>query len=170
MALCYTNVLYVLLKNFKQIDEYFKIKAPYSKEQTEYPNFGEISLQGGRNPEILKLWLSMLSVGRNGYGNLIRYSYEMTKKFHAQIIARDFLEIATIPETNIICFKGKDDAWTSNLQEFLLTNYNIFLSIPRYKRGGLWLRVVLLNPYFTEAHIKIVFDAIDKFYFSNKAR
>jgi len=86
------------------------------------------------------------------------------------IQTRPFLALASQPEMNLVCFRGcpvwlpadQWDTWNRNLQQYLLAEAGTFLSLPRY-RGQNWLKVVLLNPYTTEADIQRLVRAIDQF-------
>ena len=71
----------VLFRDFDKMVEKFRISAPYMKDQSSYINLGEISVQGTKYAEVVKLWLSLLSLGKNGYEQLIDYSFDLTKKF-----------------------------------------------------------------------------------------
>lgn len=160
----------VLFRDFDKMVENFRIAAPYMKDQYSYINLGEINVQGTKYAEVLKLWLSLLSFGKNGYKQLIDYSFELTKKFVNEISKRHYLKLVSQPEMNLVCFRGEPtyissnnfDSWNERLQNFLVKETDFFLSIPKYK-NSLWLRTVLLNPFLTPAHIDQLFEHIDKF-------
>ncbi|KOP23321.1 2-diaminobutyrate decarboxylase [Hapalosiphon sp. MRB220] len=158
----------VLFKDIATLVNAFRIQAPYMSDPDDFINLGEISVQGTRHAEILKLWLSLQHIGKIGYSHLIEESYHLTDYFIQQINKRSFLEIASQPETNLICFRGvpawvsktKWDDWNADLQAHLLQKSKIFLSLPIY-RGSRWLRAILLNPYTDEKVISRLFDEID---------
>jgi len=160
----------VLFRDFNKMIDNFRISAPYMKEQNAYINLGEINIQGSKYAEILKLWLSLQSLGKKGYSELINYSFYLTKKFEQKISKRPFLELTSKSEMNILCFRGapnylaseKFDKWNENLQLYLLNQTDFFLSLPKYK-NNLWLRAVLLNPFLTSEHIENLFEHIDNY-------
>ena len=160
----------VLFKDINLLNQAFRIKAPYMRDDKNLVNLGEISIQGTRHAEVLKLWLSLQYVGKRGYTQLIEESYQLTDYFLQQIKKRTFLETAGALETNLICFRGMPpwilestwDRWNADLQAYLLDQGNTFLSLPKY-RGHYWLRAVLLNPYTDEKVIDHLFDHIDAF-------
>lgn len=160
----------ILFRDFNKMVENFRISAPYMKEQSAYINLGEINVQGTKYAEVVKLWLSLQSLGKNGYEKLIDYSFYLTEEFEIEISKRPFLKLTSKPEMNIICFRGEPtnfnvenfDNWNENLQQYLVSQTDFFLSLPKYK-NGLWLRTVLLNPFLSLEHIKTLFKHIDNY-------
>ncbi len=160
----------VLFRDLKSAHTQFRIAAPYMHQDEDWPNLGEISVQGTRHADILKLWLSLQHIGRAGYAALINDSYPRTAEFAAQIQARPYLTLASPPEMNILCFRGTPDwlaptewdAWNRALQQTLIQTRRFFLSLPRYQ-GAAWLKAVLLNPYTERSHILDLFQHIDHF-------
>lgn len=165
----------VLFRDFDKMVENFRISAPYMKDQNLYINLGEINVQGTKYAEVVKLWLSLLSLGKNGYKQLIDYSFDLTDKFVDEISKRNYLKLASKPETNLICFRGeptnlnatKFDSWNKRLQNYLVKETDFFLSLPKYK-NNLWLRTVLLNPFLTPKNIENLFEHIDTFEKDNR--
>ena len=168
MYVAKTSVM-VLFRDMATLIKAFRIQAPYMRDTEDFINLGEISVQGTRHAEILKLWLSLQHIGKKGYAQLIEESYRLTDCFVHQIKKRPFLEIASEPETNLVCFRGVPswvsstewDRWNTNLQSHLLENGKTFLSLPTY-RGSRWLRAVLLNPYTDEETLLHLFEEIGK--------
>ena len=165
----------VLFRDFDKMVENFRISAPYMKAQNSYINLGEINVQGTKYAEVVKLWLSLLSLGKNGYKQLIDFSFELTDKFVTEISKRNYLKLVSQPEMNLICFRGEPtnlnkiefDNWNEKLQNYLVKETDFFLSLPKYK-NSLWLRTVLLNPFLTIGHIENLFEHIDKFENDNR--
>lgn len=160
----------VLFRDMATLTKAFRIQAPYMGSAEDFINLGEVSVQGTRHAEILKLWLSLQHIGKQGYNQLIDESYRLTNYFFQQVKSRSFLAAAGEPEMNLICFRGVPswisadewNSWNTTLQTYLLQQGNTFLSLPTY-RGDRWLRAVLLNPYTEEETIDHVFDHIDSF-------
>jgi len=160
----------LLVRDLAQLRSAFQVGLPYMQQADDgFTNLGEISIQGTRHADVLKLWLSLRHLGQRSYGHLVDESYRLTAYFVTQVKARSFLVLASSPEMNIVCFRGvpdwvdatRWDQWNRDLQQNLLTA-GFFLSIPRY-RGALWLRSVLLNPYTDEGWITKLFEQMDQF-------
>ncbi|WP_378410160.1 pyridoxal phosphate-dependent decarboxylase family protein [Rhodocytophaga aerolata] len=160
----------VLFRDFQNMVKSFQVAAPYMKAQPEFINLGEISIQGTKKAEVLKLWLSLTSIGKQGYEQLIDYNLHLTKIFTEELSKRTYLKVSSQPELNIVCFRGEPeyigdhayDQWNEQLQGYLLKNAGYFISLPTYK-NNVWLRVVLLNPFFKKEHINVLFEHIDAF-------
>lgn len=168
----------VLFKQFELLNQYFRIGAPYMGEDAQWPNLGELTIQGTRHPDILKLWLSLQHIGTAGYAEIVRHNYSLTKQFVRAVKSRPCLELASEPQTNLVCFRmvleGIDgqqcDRLNGQLQHYLLNlqpnepkgQTPVFLSLPTY-RGSRWLKAVLLNPYTRPETIEHLFDGIDSF-------
>jgi len=159
----------VLVRDVAVLDRAFRLRAAYAADTDAFTDLGEISVQGTRHADVLKLWLSLLHLGPGGYARLIDASYDRTARFVEHIRQRPFLELATTPETNLVCFRAvpaplsvdRQDAWNARLHAFLRER-GVFLSLPAF-RGHRWLRAVLLNPYTDETTLDRLFDAIDAF-------
>ena len=159
-----------LFRDYSLLDRAFRITASYTRAADDFINLGEIGVQGTRHADVLKLWLALQHVGRRGFGELIDHGYALAARVAHEAGQRPFLELASQPETNIVCLRGcpdwlpdgQWDDWTSNLQQTLLREEQIFVSLPLY-RGSRWMRVILLNPYTDDDVIERMFRHIDEF-------
>ena len=160
----------VLFKNRELLETEFRISAPYMND-TNFTNLGEISVQGTRHADILKLYLSLQHIGLKGYEQLLNESYLLVEEFVTQVKKRPYLQLASEPDTNLCCFRGTPkyfdskqwDKWNLALQQFLFNEEGVFFSLPTY-RGERWLRAVLLNPFTSVDKIRKIFNRIDEFY------
>lgn len=161
----------VLFRDLGELQRHFQIAAPYMNTEADWVNLGEISVQGTRHADVLKLWLSLQHLGLKGCEALIDASYDLTAHFVAAIRQRPYLALATEPEMNVICFRGCPkgrspdtwDQWNQDLQQYLLTVGNGFISLPVYKQQR-WLKAVLLNPFTTPARVDQLFVHMDDFW------
>jgi glutamate/tyrosine decarboxylase-like PLP-dependent enzyme len=157
-----------LFRDMEEMKDVFRIEAPYMREQTAVPNLGEIGVQGTRHADVLKLWMTLRHLGREGLEQLIDESYHLTEYFLARVEERSDLQVAATPEMNLVCFRGEPegldgeacDQWNDDLQQSLLRDADVFLSLPRLD-GRNWLRAVLLNPFTETAHIDVLFEHVD---------
>jgi glutamate/tyrosine decarboxylase-like PLP-dependent enzyme len=152
------------------LQEAFRVSAPYMRGDDAVPNLGELSVQGTRRAAVLKLWLTFQHLGREGLRQLIDESYRLTAVLHDHVAEHDALEVASEPETNIVCFRAapdwcppaERDALNERLQRRLLSEHDVFVSLPTY-RDARWLRIVLLNPFTNETTLDRLFDGLDGF-------
>jgi glutamate/tyrosine decarboxylase-like PLP-dependent enzyme len=152
----------------------FRIGAPYMGEANDNAiNIGEVSLQGTRHADVLKLWMTLQHLGKAGCAEIMNHNFDMTDAFLAHVKHRPVLRIATPtePEMNIVCFRSEPehlpeddwDEWNTKLQDYLLVHANCFLALPVYN-GGRWLKVVLLNPFTSEREFELLFEKLDEFH------
>ncbi len=160
----------MLFRALDLLHSHFRVSAPYMNSETDWGNLGELSVQGTRHGDVLKLWLTLQHLGKAGCAELIEASYALSDRFVAEVGQRPYLELASQPEMNIICFRGcpprlppdQWDAWNIALQAYLLSQHQTFLSVPGW-RGQRWLKAVLLNPFTTAAQVSQLFLAIDQY-------
>ncbi len=159
-----------LFRDYSLLNRYFRIGASYTRDAGDFINLGEIGVQGTRHADVLKLWLTLQQIGRQGFARLIDHGCELAERVAHEAEQRPYLELAGRPEMNIAVFRGCPDwlpagawdDWNTRLQESLLRDENIFVSLPLY-RGHRWLRVILLNPYTDDSVIERLFERVDAF-------
>ena len=166
----------VMFKDIDVLKRHFRILAPYMGDDSEWANLGELTVQGTRHPDILKLWLSLQHIGTQGYSEIIDHNYALTEQFVAEVKARShYIQLASQPQMNLVCFRiapantneASLDTLNAQLQQHLLApaedpSQAIFLSLPTYRRQK-WLKAVLLNPFTTHSTIQQLFQRIDSF-------
>jgi glutamate/tyrosine decarboxylase-like PLP-dependent enzyme len=160
----------ILFRNMQVLHDVFQINAPYMWDMEEQVNLGEISIQGTRHAEVVKLWLTMQHIGLRGYAQIIDASYHLAAHMVQHIRQRPFLALANAPAMNIVCFRAfaptlslaARDEWNSRLQRYLLQHGHVFLSLPHYRQQR-WLKAVLLNPYTSTETLDALFAHIDSF-------
>jgi glutamate/tyrosine decarboxylase-like PLP-dependent enzyme len=160
----------VMFREMDLLTSHFRIVAPYMNTESHWANLGEISVQGTRHADVLKLWLTLQHLGKAGCAALIDASYALTEHFVEQIRQRPYLKLASEPDMNVVCFRGcpaevptdQWNDWNTGLQAYLLTNQHSFLSLPILD-GARWLKAVLLNPFITEAQITELFQQVDRY-------
>jgi glutamate/tyrosine decarboxylase-like PLP-dependent enzyme len=159
-----------LFRDYSLLDRHFRIGASYTRASGDFINLGEIGVQGTRHADVLKLWLALQQIGRLGFAKLIDHGCELAERVAQEVEKRPYLELASQPEMNIAVFRGLPDwlpvddwdDWNARLQETLLREENIFVSLPLY-RGSRWLRVILLNPYTDDTIIDRLFAHVDTY-------
>ena len=160
----------VLFRDLGLLHSHFRVAAPYMNAEADWVNLGELSVQGTRHADVIKLWLTLQHLGKAGCAELIDASYALTDYFVTEVRQRPYLDLASDPEINLVCFRGcppelnpdRWDAWNADLQTYLLQQHQTFFSLP-VLRGQRWLKAVLLNPFTTAAQVQDLFLAIDRF-------
>jgi len=110
------------------------------------PNSAEVSVQGTRHADSLKLWLALRLIGSRSLGAMVEGSMDQAAGVRSAVQGIPELELAgEHGDTSIVCFRcryGGDEA-SAELQRHLLAQ-GIFLSFP----GGQWLRLVATGTPF----------------------
>lgn len=162
--LCVTKTCAALMvRDWAAMADCFRTAAPYMTEDDDLINLGEVSVQGTRHADILKLWLTLNHFGRQGCGELVDRSLQLAEQFRAHLSRRRELELVVEPMLNIFCFRPRQaDSQTMLDLQRALQRQGFFLSLPLF-RGQRWLKAVLVNPHTTEATLEALFAAIDHF-------
>ncbi|MEP7382774.1 MAG: pyridoxal-dependent decarboxylase [Gemmatimonadota bacterium] len=162
----------VLVRDDATLDVAFAQQAPYLFHQRDdEPSYdiGPRSLQCSRRGDALKVWAALLRYGRSGIAGFYDHLCELTVAFHEMVEQHPRFEALHRPETNILCFRftGADAAGAG-----VADTVNRDLRA-RYNAGGEgWitstlldgrrvLRVTIINPRTTVAHLTRVLEGLD---------
>ncbi|MCS6960724.1 MAG: pyridoxal-dependent decarboxylase [Pseudanabaenaceae cyanobacterium SKYGB_i_bin29] len=135
----------LLVRNRETLETAFAQDLPYMNDHDL--NFGNLTLQGTRRTDILKLWLALQTMGRKGWESYIDRSFVLRQEF-CQIIDRSpRVRLALEPTLNIVCFDSTDPQTTNReLQQELQQKQQYWFSLPQWQ-GKELLKAVLLHPY-----------------------
>ena len=122
-------------------------------EDTNF-DLGKISLACGRRADVIKLWLSWLSMGTEGWVKRVEYCIELAKYLENLIIQHPFLELMSSREFTNICFRWKPEEINDlteinnlniNLRQKLISNGNFMVSSAQLNDIQI-LRPVIAHP------------------------
>lgn len=164
-----TGVL--LVREATVLDTAFAQQAPYLFQQRDdvpSVDLGPRSFQCSRRSDVLKLWAALLRYGQSGIAGFYEHLCALTRTFHAMVQASPGFEALHLPETNILCFRytgadgrGPDAADETNRR--LRERYNAAGDgwiTSTVLEGRRVLRVTIINPRTTEAHLARVLDGL----------
>lgn len=146
----------------------FQVDAAYLFHQDDDDmDLGQKSLQGGRRPEVLKLWLSLKYEGEKGFANRIEKLRKHAQTLTEIVLQTPNFELYQQPESAIVCFRYVLE--NATLQEN--NDFNIKLRESIFEEGKIlfnyaplhdkiYLRCVLLDPDFTNSQLQEIVDAI----------
>lgn len=154
----------LLMRDERDLTAAFRQRAPYlfhGATGERSLDIGTRSYQCSRRADAMKLWVSLQRLGADGIGALYDHLCDLTTSLHGMIAERPRFESVHEPESNILCFRHEgDDAFQQELRE-------------RYNRSGRgWitatvlggrrvLRVTVMNPRTTEAHLARLLDGLE---------
>ncbi len=146
----------LLVANIEHLYSCFSTGFPYIEpSQGNYFQGGEIGLQGTRSAEVLKLWLGLRQLGKNGIKHLLEGALKRRSYFHKKI-DHTKLKVITGP-LHLLAVKPlkstNNDSinWAITTKESL-SNQGFMLSRPFYK-GDNYLKAVMGNPHTKLTHI-----------------
>lgn len=135
----------LLVSDRSHLDQAFDQQLPYMNE--EKLNFGNLTLQGTRRTDSLKLWLALKALGTDGYAQLIDHSMENCLKLRRWIEQQPDLELVCEPTLNILCLRSTDPTISNTkLRQRWIEQNRLWLSLPLWQ-GDRILKAVVLHPY-----------------------
>lgn len=157
-----------LTKEKGDLNEAFHVNADYLfHHDTDDFDLGQKSLQGGRRPEALKLWMSLKYEGEIGFTQRIEKLRENALYFANAIELHPKFELFQQPDSTIVCFRFiSEKGSVSDLNEL-----NIKLREAIFNEGKIifnyapihdkiYLRCVLLDPDFTHHQLDHILKTI----------
>ncbi|HAN45378.1 MAG TPA: aspartate aminotransferase family protein, partial [Cyanobacteria bacterium UBA8156] len=133
----------VLVRDRQVLEQTFDRDLPYMDETRL--NFGNLTVQGTRRTDILKLWLVLQSVGLTGLAQLIDRSMALSRQWTHQIADEDEAEVLCAPALNIVCVRPRRETPTV-LRDRWQRERGWWLSLPRWQ-GETVLKAVFLHPF-----------------------
>ncbi len=147
----------VLVKNAATFDA-LTIHADYlNREEDEedgYTNLVDKSLQTTRRFDALKVWMSFLARGRNGWSDIITSSMENAQYLYKILSASKDFSVVTVPEISSVVFRyvaaddSKSDEINKKTRRVLLHKEGIVVG-QTISDGHVCLKFTLLNPLMT---------------------
>lgn len=138
----------------------FEADAPYLFSGSS-ENLGEMTIQCSKRADAIKLWLILRAHGRAPIVEALERVTALTRYLYDRVAASDDFEPVHEPELNILCFRrrGFDDEQHAELRERLIRSGRAWIT-STVLRGERVLRVTMMNPRTTEAHIDAMLDAL----------
>ena len=150
----------VLVKDGKDFDA-LTIHADYlNREEDEedgYTNLVDKSLQTTRRFDALKVWMSFLMRGKDGWDSLISKSMKNALYFYSILKKDDFFVVVTEPEISSVVFRTvnknlsaeDNDEVNKKIRRTLLHKHGIVVG-QTVSDGRVCLKFTLLNPMVTK--------------------
>lgn len=150
----------ILVRDGVWLRRAFEADAPYLFHAGA-DNLGQMTIQCSRRTDAIKLWMVLRSRGVRPIVERIERVTTLTRYLRERVTASDEFEPVHDPQFNIFCFrrKGLDDEQTGDLRERLIRSGRAWIT-STILRGERVLRVTMMNPETTEAHIDAMLDAL----------
>jgi L-2,4-diaminobutyrate decarboxylase len=138
----------------------FEADAPYLFSGSS-ENLGEMTIQCSKRADAIKLWLILRGQGVAPIVGALERVTALTRYLYGRVAESDDFVPVHEPELNIFCFRrrGFDDEQHAALRERLIRSGRAWIT-STVLRGERVLRVTMMNPRTTEAHIEAMLDAL----------
>ena len=150
----------VLVREGMWLRRAFEADAPYLFHAGS-DNIGEMTIQCSKRADAIKLWLLLRAYGTAPIVETMERVVALTRYLYERVLASEDFEAVHEPELNIFCFRrrGFDDEQTADLRERLIRSGRAWITTT-ILRGERVLRVTMMNPRTTEAHLDAMLDAL----------
>ena len=138
----------------------FEADAPYLFSGSP-ENLGEMTIQCSKPADAIKLWLILRAHGTKPIVESLERVTALTRYLYDRVAASDDFEAMHEPELNIFCFRrrGLDDEQHAELRERILRGGRAWIT-STVLRGQRVLRVTMMNPRTTEAHVDAMLEEL----------
>jgi L-2,4-diaminobutyrate decarboxylase len=162
----------LLVRSERELQTAFAQRAPYlfhgEDDAARVRDQGVRSFQCSRRADVLKLWVVLQRLGRRGIAALHDHLCDLAVQVREELAMHSEFELLHEPDSNILCFryvgeKQADDETLDAINREIRERYN--------KSGAGWitatllggrrvLRVTMMNPRSTRAHIRALVDGL----------
>jgi len=162
----------LLVRSERDLQSAFAQRAPYlfhgDAEATRVRDQGVRSFQCSRRADVLKLWVVLQRLGRRGVAALHDHLCDLAVQVREELEKHSEFEVLHVPDSNILCFRyvghsRADDETLDAINREIRERYN--------RSGAGWitatlldgrrvLRVTMMNPRSTRAHIRALVDGL----------
>ncbi|WP_228552337.1 pyridoxal phosphate-dependent decarboxylase family protein [Gracilibacillus salitolerans] len=154
--------------NFNFIKQNADYLNPEDDEETGIPNLVTKSIQTTRRFDSLKLFMSLQSLGRKKFAEMIDYTMDLAKETAMLIEEDKQLELVNVPEMNAVVFRyvhqingKKVDKINTFIRTRLIEKGDAILARTRVQ-GRAFLKLTLLNPQTTMKDIRLIINQVKK--------
>jgi L-2,4-diaminobutyrate decarboxylase len=163
----------VLYKEAQDSYRTFQQDAAYLWEkgaQPEWFNYGQRTMECTKLMMSLKLFTLLRTHGTDFAGEHLDLLYDLARTFANMIREKANFELATEPQSNIVCFRVVHPDWdlqkTNSINQKVRENMlrdGTFYIVQTTLDDKLYLRTTLMNPFTTSDHLGILLDQIELF-------
>ena len=150
----------------------FQQKAEYlwaDSSAKDWFNSGKRAFECTKLMMSAKVYTVLRTYGEEIFTQNVDVLYGLARRFAKQVRSRPGFELAVEPESNIVCFRyvgdethtDKLDALNSQIRRKLLEDGRFYI-VQTTLRGQTYLRVSLMNPLTTDAHLGALLDVVSE--------
>jgi L-2,4-diaminobutyrate decarboxylase len=162
----------VMFRNGERSFETFAQKASYlfqKSRKNEWYNSATRTIECTKSALGIIAYTAMKYYGNNYFRQYIDSRYDLAKEFSGMVISDQLFELATEPESNIICFRyapEKYDETTLNrinaaIRDVIVREGSFYI-VQAELNGKTWLRLTIINPVTSLDDLRALMDRIRK--------
>ncbi len=164
MMLMPTITTALLFKDKKHAQDTFNQRADYlldDVEEEDWINSGKKTFECTKTMMCLHWFVLLKHYGDALFDEFVTRQYDLAKTFEKMLIEDPKFQLATSPQSNILCFrcieKGKTNeelnAWNAAIRQRLLEDGEFYI-VQTKLRGIRYLRTTLMSPFTTKDHLR----------------
>ncbi len=171
MLLMPTITTALLFKNKQHMQNTFSQKAGYLFEgipEEDWINSGKKTFECTKTMMCLHWYVLLKFYGEDLFDQYVTRQYDLSQEFAKMLDAHPSFELATLPQSNILCFRITDT--TKSREE--LNNLNLatrqrlledgeYYMVQTTLNGIKYLRTTLMNPFTKTEHLNTLLDKIE---------
>ena len=162
----------VLVREQRWLRAAFQQEAPYlfhAHGGSAAPDMGSYTFQCSRRADAIRLWVALEHYGTRRLGELYDHTCALAGHLYQRLQSSDDFQPVHEPESNILCFRWMpagpgDDARLNDAQDRLRAAFVAagrgYIVATTLLDGRRVLRVTLINPRTTTAHVDRMLDAL----------
>lgn len=162
----------VMFRNGERSFETFAQKASYLFQKSQnnvWYNSATRTIECTKSALGIIAYTAMKYYGENYYGEYINSRYDLAKRFAAIIESDTQMELATKPDSNIICFRyapSEMEAMSLNrinaaIRERIIKEGSFYIVQAEFS-GKIWIRLTIINPVTSDNELKELVCLIKK--------
>ena len=152
----------LLLRDGQDFDRAFHQEASYLAYGHDRDGYDSLprAVECTKASLSLKIFLNLAFRGERALGDYVDDRYAMTRRAHRIIDAHPDFHCPYVPESNILCFRYRDDdALQKPIRDALVRDRSFHLTSARVD-GREYLRITVMNKHTDETTIRDMLDAI----------
>lgn len=162
----------LLFKDKRQMQNTFSQKADYLLDDTpeeDWINSGKKTFECTKTMMCLHWYILLKLYGEELFDEYVTRQYDLAKEFESILNKDPQFELATHPQSNILCFRLTDkhkpdeelNALNASVRQQLLEDGEFYI-VQTKLRGIHYLRTTLMNPFTEKAHLVQLLDRIKR--------
>ncbi|MGD9580918.1 MAG: aspartate aminotransferase family protein, partial [Vampirovibrionia bacterium] len=168
MMLVSALVTAVIFKDGDKSYNTFSQQASYVFEKEgkeEWYNLCHRTMECTKTLMILKVYCSLSDYGTKLFSDYIDYTYDLTKQFAKELEKQGNFELATEPQSNIICFRytGNNSKDLNTIQKEIrkeIHKTESFYTTQTELNNKSYIRCTIINPHTTMKEIRTLIETI----------